>query len=494
MNPEPNLPWIGIRARIARMAALLCLATSAVPNPSLAQSPHPNVILLMADDLGWGDVGFNGGTIIETPHLDAMAEAGLTFNRFYAAAPVCSPTRGSCLTGRHPYRYGIHFANDGHLRDGELTLAELLKTQGYRTGHFGKWHLGTLSPDYSGKKGREPEQHYSTPGINGFDEWFSTEFAVATWDPYAPENSHLGKNVPYDTRALYWHNGVNVKGGLEGDDSRIIMDKAIPFMESAVAAEAPFFSVIWFHAPHMPVIGGPEYRKRYAQYDEEAQHYYACVTALDEQVGRLRATLRELGVAENTVLFFCSDNGPEGDSAEGRTVGSAGPFKGRKRSLFEGGIRVPALMEWPAVVKPGSATDYPAVTSDYLPTLLDILHIQPLDARPRDGVSLMPLIRGERAERTVPIAFETRGGAGSVLSRQSPHIGLIENQYKLLTDFSESGEEDLLYDLLVDPGEQANLASAQPERVLSMKGVLRTWQESCRTSDAGHDYKGYTTE
>lgn len=465
------------------MASILILIAAAAK----AQS-RPNIILMMADDLGWGDVGFNGGVTIQTPHLDAMADGGLVFDRFYAAAPVCSPTRGSCLTGRHPYRYGIHFANDGHLREGEWTLAEALKTAGYRTGHFGKWHLGTLARDYSGKKERDPARDYAPPGTNGFDEWFSTEFAVATWDPYDPANSHLGKNAPPDTRALYWQNGVNVTGGLEGDDSRIIMDEALPFIERAAAAGDPFLSVIWFHTPHAPVIGGPEYRARYAGHDPEAQHYYACVTAMDEQIGRLRNTLRELGVAENTLIFFCSDNGPEGDGAGGRTAGSAGPFKGRKRSLFEGGIRVPAAIEWPAVVRPGGRTYFPAVTSDYFPTVLEALGLAVPDARPLDGVSLMPLLRGERSERSAPIFFETRGGAGTTLSRQSPRMAVMDGPWKLLTDRSESGQEDLLYNLTADPAESQNLAQAQPERVRAMKSALEAWRNSCAASAAGADY------
>lgn len=474
-----------IRATIRPLMLLLLCVFLAI---SARAQDRPNIVLVMADDLGYGDVGFNGGEIIQTPHLDAMADAGLTFNRFYAAAPVCSPTRGSCLTGRHPFRYGVHFANDGHLREGEWTLAELLKERGYRTGHFGKWHLGTLSPDYSGKKHRDPAKHYATPGKNGFDEWFSTEFAVATWDPYAPENAHLGKDVPYDTRALYWHNGENVTGGLEGDDSRIIMDKAIPFIEGAAGADTPFFAVIWFHTPHAPVIGGPEYRARYTEYDEEARHYYACVTAMDEQVGRLRATLRDLNVAEDTMLFFCSDNGPEGNAPGGRFAGSAEPFRGRKRSLFEGGIRVPGLLEWPGVVKPGTETDYPAVTSDYLPTIIDVLGVAPIDARPMDGLSLLPAIRDGVTERAAPIAFETRGGAGTRLSRGSPKLALIGNRYKLLTDLSEAGEEDLLYDLENDPGETTNLLADHVAVADAMKATLREWRASCAASAAGADY------
>jgi arylsulfatase A-like enzyme len=452
-------------------------------------SGRPNIILLMADDLGWGDPGFNGGTNVQTPQLDAMASAGLKFNRFYAAAPVCSPTRGSCLTGRHPFRYGVRFANGGHMKPEEITLPEILRDAGYATGHFGKWHLGTLSNSYSGKPDRKPEENYVTPGMNGFTEWFSTEFAVATWDPYDPANSHLGKGVAPDTRALYWHNGKNVEGGIEGDDSRILMDQALPFIEHSVAEKKPFFSVIWFHAPHAPVVGGPDYRARYGQYDPEARHYYAAITALDEQVGRLRTALRELQIAENTMVFFCSDNGPEGDVPEKRNVGSAGPFRGRKRSLFEGGVRVPGLLEWPGQVKPGTATDYPAVTSDYLPTILEVLGLSLPDARPIDGISLIPVIRDGLQERPVPIAFETLGQAGSVETRNSPAAALVDNRYKLLTDFTPRGEEDLLFDLQADPGETSNLAASEQPRVAAMKATLSAWRASVTASAAGADYE-----
>jgi arylsulfatase A-like enzyme len=472
---------------LMRVVILLCCVVVATL-PAMTAEQRPNIVLLMADDLGWGDPGFNGGTVIGTPNLDAMASAGLKFNRFYSAAPVCSPTRGSCLTGRHPFRYGVRFANGGHMKPEEITLPEILSEAGYATGHFGKWHLGTMTPEYSGQTAREPEKHYATPGMNGFSEWFSTEFAVGTWDPYAVESLHPVLKGVVDTRALYWQNGENLQEPLTGDDSRIIMDKAIPFIEGAVAAERPFLSVIWFHAPHAPVVGGPEYRARYAEHPEEARHYYAAVAALDEQVGRLRARLRELKVAENTMVFFCSDNGPEGDGPDERYMGSAGQFRGRKRSLFEGGVRVPGLLEWPGHVKAGSVSDYPAVTSDYLPTVLEVLGISLPDARPLDGISLLPVIRGELQERSAPIAFETLGKAGSVETRESPATALIDNRYKLLTDFSEGGGEELLFDLRGDPGETNNLAASAPERVAAMKATLAAWRASCAASDGGADY------
>ncbi len=432
----------------------------------------------MADDMGWGDPGFNDNKIIKTGNLDAMAKTGMLFTRFYSGAPVCSPTRGSCLTGRHPYRYGIFSANVGHIRREEITLAEALKTQGYTTGHFGKWHLGTLLPDYSGKgPRRKPKENYMTPAMSGFDEWFSTEYAVATWDPYNPALFH-GKKKEYDVRALYWHNGKNITERLKGDDSRIIMDRVVPFIHKAAKNKKPFLAVIWFHAPHAPVVAGPEYRKMYSQYSEDEQHYYGCITALDEQIGRLRNLLRELGIANNTMFWFCSDNGPEGkDGKHGRTRGSAGPFRGRKRSLFEGGVRVPALLEWPARINGGQVTDIPCSTSDYFPTVLDVLGFKMKgQPEPIDGVSLLPLIEGKMIRRPVPIGFESAN-----------QVSLTDNRYKIYS--SNKGKTYALFDLLEDPGETKDLAEEKPQILQSMKATLVKWRKSCQESLAGKDYK-----
>ena len=284
---------------------LLVLAAAVFrPVVLVAEEKPTNVILMMSDDQGWGDAGYNGHKILKTPHLDAMAAAGLRFNRFYSSSPVCSPTRGSCLTGRHPYRYGILYANAGGptalsrylLPKEEITLAEVLSGRGYRTGHFGKWHLG----DFEGKTRSAPSDH-------GFDEWFSTARKVATLHPDA---------------ASYRHNGNKVAGPLKGDDSKIIMDKAIPFIRSAVKQKKPFFAVIWFHTPHLPILAAEKHRKLYPGRKDKEKHYWGALTARDEQVGRLRETLRELDAARDTMLWFTSDNGPEGKK-EGS--GSPGP-------------------------------------------------------------------------------------------------------------------------------------------------------------------------
>jgi arylsulfatase A-like enzyme len=452
---------------------------------------RPNVVLMMCDDLGWGDVGFNGGKIIQTPHLDAMAKAGLRFERFYAAAPVCSPTRGSCLTGRHPYRYGVFFANVGHLRERELTLAELLKEHGYTTGHFGKWHLGTLTKTKkdANRGGPKNVKHYSPPWKNGFDRCFSTESKVPTWDPLFRPKGESGRRwwepVADASEAnyygtAYWSNGDKVTEELRGDDSRIIMDRAIPFIRQAAANNTPFFTVVWFHAPHLPVVAGPEYTKRYSEYDKYQQHYFGCITALDKQVGRLRNELRSLGVAENTLVFFCSDNGPEGND---KAPGSTGGLRGRKRSLFEGGIRVPGLAEWPAKIKPGSSTTVPTCTSDYLPTILEVIGAEAVEDRPLDGISLMPLFREELLQRLQPIAFESGG-----------QLALVGNRYKVVLQPQAQQrqvtgklpkldlQKFMLFDLVADRAETKDIAADQAETVREMVATLTAWRDSCRAS------------
>lgn len=204
-----------------------------------------NIVLCMTDDQGWGDVGYNGHVALRTPHLDSMARSGIRFDRFYAAAPVCSPTRGSCITGRHPYRYGVFFANEGHMRRGEITLAEALKTKGYTTGHFGKWHLGTLTTTVrDGNRGGRPEFQgdYAPPWERGFDVCFSTESKVPTWNPLVePKTGQF-----YGTH--YWREGgEQIAKGLDGCDSRIIVDRAIPFI--------PDFARVALHWQATPYYG-----------------------------------------------------------------------------------------------------------------------------------------------------------------------------------------------------------------------------------------------
>jgi arylsulfatase A-like enzyme len=430
---------------------------------------RPNIILVMADDLGWGDTAYNGHRLMRTPHLDAMAANGLRFDRFYAASAVCSPTRASCLTGRHPERFGITGANAGHLPHEETTIAELLKPLGYATGHFGKWHLGTLTKTLteSNRGGPRNIEHYGPPWEHSFDTCFSTEAKVPTYDPMiTPDGWRRGGLTPGEPFGTHYWTGPDqlVSDNLEGDDSRIIMDRAIPFIREAVSDERPFFAVIWFHAPHLPVVADADHRAPYNELGIEGQHYHGCISALDDQIGRLRAELRALGVAENTMLWFTSDNGPEGreDTPEN---GSPGPFTGRKRSLHEGGVRVPGILEWPSRVQPGRTTVVPCVTSDYLPTIVETLGIEATPNIRMDGVSLMPLIDGSTRERSKPIAFKFK-----------TQLALSDNRYKLYSN--DEGLSYKLYDLIADPAELNNIAGDNPEIVAAMKKTLFEWERS----------------
>jgi arylsulfatase A-like enzyme len=466
---------------------LLCLGlVNMIPLTSQAASAKPNIVLIMADDLGWSDVGFNGNSVVQTPQLDAMASNGLVFDRFYAAAPVCSPTRGSCLTGRHPYRYGIPTANAGHMLPEEVTLAEILKEQGYATGHFGKWHLGTLTKEGkdSNRGGDRNQQHYAPPTEHGFDTYFSTEAKVPTWDSQWAPPKHGGKwwdpvaptkRKSYGTS--YWTPDGRVDEALEGDDSKVIMDRAVEFIEGTVKAEQPFFTVVWFHAPHLPVVSGKRWTDLYATLGGYHRNYYGCISALDHQVGRLRAKLDELGVKKNTMVWFCADNGPEGQSFS--APGSAWPLSGRKRSLREGGIRVPGILEWPAMVSGGGRTNVPAVTSDYLPTIVEMLGTS-LPDRPVDGMSLIPVIAGKSNERLK--AIETR----KLGFQSAKQFAWMHGSLKYYSP--DMGETDFLFDLNSDISESSNLAQKRPEALRIMKLAFLDWRQSCVDSANGEDY------
>ncbi len=465
-------------------AILLFLTALFLTVGTQAEKTKPNVILLMADDLGWGDVGYNGNETIKTPHLDQMAKEGIRFDRFYSASAVCSPTRASCLTGRNPFRTGIFNANQGILRPEEITLPELLKEQGYATGHFGKWHLGTFSAEIkdANRGGTEHPELYNPPSEHGTDLYFATESKVPTCDPMlkpAKRTTRFGWDYiqpneatkPYGTH--YWSNasGENeaVTDPLRGDDSKIIMDQALPFIEEAVKNEKPFLSVIWYHAPHEPCVAAPEFAEMYKDQEMEMRNYAGCITGLDATIGQLRKKLEELGVAENTMIWFCSDNGPEN-----KTPGSAGDFSKRKRSLHEGGIRVPGILVWPAKIKTGRVEEVACVTSDYLPTVMDAVGI-PRTRVPHelDGESLLSLIEGKAFSRNQPVFFQYSG-----------QLVCSADQYKLY----QKSRKPELYDMQGDPYEKENLAASMPEKTEQMMAQWLVWQTTTKASFEGAEY------
>ncbi len=440
----------------------------------------PNIIMIMSDDQGWGDVGFNGNEVLQTPNLDAMAAGGMQFERFYAAAPLCSPTRGSCLTGRFPFRYGILAAHTAGMRVGEITIPEILKEKGYRTAHFGKWHIGWVKHEEVSTRG-----YYSPPSHHGFDEYFATTSAVPTWDPgVTPEGWTKWGNAPgqpWKGGFPYVQDGEEVKENIAGDDSRVIMDRVIPFVEAN--KDTPFFAAVWFHAPHEPVVAGEAYKQRYSKLAEKQQNYYGCITAMDEQIGRLRDRLRELEIEKQTIVFFCSDNGPADELAKNGTA-STGGFKGYKHKMYEGGLLVPACVEWPGTIQSGT-TQVRCSTVDFFPTIANLTNYKfsKNKDRPIDGIDLMPVISGKTAARDKPMFFGFRRLHSGIDGK-----AIIDGDWKLMRE--AKGEKRMrLYDIGNDPHEKQDLASAQPETFQRLSKALQELESSCQQSRDGADYR-----
>ena len=417
--------------------------------PAVAKTDRPNIILCMTDDQGWGDVSYNGLKAIRTPNLDAMAAAGLRFDRFYSAHPSCSPTRASVMTGRHPNRSGV-FWPGMPLRQQEITLAQAVKTVGYRTGHFGKWHL---SGGKSGAGRALPASDPLHPGQFGFDEWFS----VSNY---------------FETDWTFSRNGEPVK--VSGDGSDAIVAEALKFIEGNAKQDAPFFACIWFGSPHIPLKPTAEDLKA-----SGGSPYYGEILGVDRSMGTLRAGLRKLGIADNTMLWFNSDNGAwQNPKAPPDANGSNGVLRGGKGELWEGGIHVPGLVEWPARIKQPAVTSVPVVTSDIYPTIVDLLKIKlPNQNLPLDGISLMPLIAGNMKERPQPIGFWVHDGSAA----------WMDNRYKL---HKLPGGKYELYDIVADISEKSDMAAGHPEIVTRMKAALEDWQQSVLRSNRGEDYPG----
>ncbi|MCX5684090.1 MAG: sulfatase-like hydrolase/transferase [Planctomycetota bacterium] len=434
-------------------AALACglsgCAGTALGSEGLAG--RPNILLCMTDDQGWGDVSYNGLKAIQTPALDAMAAGGLRFNRFYAAHPSCSPTRASVMTGRHPYRMGCYWPGMP-LKLQEMTIAQAVKRAGYATAHFGKWHLnGVAGP---GKP--IPASDPLGPGRVGFDEYFS----VSNY---------------FETDWTFSRNGENVK--VSGDGSDVIVAEALKFIEKNARADKPFFACIWFGSPHVPHKPMPEDLKAAG-----GSAYYGEIVGVDRAMGTLRGALRKLGIADNTMVWFNSDNGAWFDPAHPDENGTNGPFRGRKGDVYEGGIRVPGLVEWPARIKRPAVTDVPVCTSDIYPTFVDLLKITiPDQVKPLDGISLVPLLDGQMKERPRPIGFWARGGG----------LAWSDNRYKIIqpvsNDKTAPGKWEL-YDIIADPSEKTDLAAKHPEILNRMKAEFEEWQQSVQKSDRGEDY------
>ena len=410
----------------------------------------PNIILIMTDDQGWGQTGYYNHPLLKTPNLDEMANNGLRFDRFYAGAPVCSPTRASVLTGRSNDRTGV-YDHGYRLRLQEKTISQALKNNGYITAHFGKWHLNGL---------RGPgapiliDDKYG-PQNFGFDHWLSvTNF--------------------FDINPLMSENGDFID--FNGNSSEIIFNEALSFIKERKNQEMPFFILIWDGSPHSPFIADDKDNIDFNNLDERSKNHYGELVAFDNSLGDFRKGLQEIGISNNTILWFNSDNGGLGKK-QNISPSTVGGLKGQKGDIWEGGIRVPSIIEWPSVIKP-KVTKYPVSTMDIFPTIADIVGLDENDfIFPVDGISIRPVFENEigKRDKRIPFRYKNQGA-------------LIDNDFKLIaTSISEKKFE--LYNLRTDPGETQNISTENPRLFTTMKEEFLSWNQSVDSSFAGLDYK-----
>jgi len=459
-----------------RCITVLCLglftacagSATATAAESLAGT-RPNVMVILCDDLGYGDLACYGNKTIKTPHLDKLAGQGMRLTDCYSAAPVCSSSRVGLLTGRTPNRAGVYdwipSNNAMHLRAGEVTVAKLLREAGYDTAHVGKWHCNG--------KFNQPEQ--PQPGDHGFNHWFSTQ-------NNASPTHHNPKN--------FVRNGEAV-GELEGYSCQIVADEAIQWLREGRDKGKPFFAFVCFHEPHEPIDSPPDMVAQYPQATKKGEAlYYANVQNMDAAVGKLMAALDELKLADDTLVFFTSDNGPETLNRYAnawRSHGSPGPLRGMKLHIYDGGIRVAGILRWPRRLAPGQTSAVPVGGVDVLPTLCELAGVKLPAARPLDGSSIVPLLEGRPIERHQPLHWHYY----NAISR--PKVAMRDGEWKIVAHIDNLGQrsgqrftqEDIdrlkatelvnfeLYHISEDIGEQNDLAATEPQRLEAMSKRLK---------------------
>jgi N-acetylgalactosamine-6-sulfatase len=434
-------------------AALLLDGCASPPRPS--DDLRPNLILLLADDLGWGDLGAYGGNAIRTPQLDRMAAGGMRWTQFYAASAVCSPTRSSCLTGRYPLRFGFTRHGGATLAvgipDETVTLPRLLQEAGYATAHVGKWHVGKENMRQLGFD-RFVRVHYPRAKLGGDD------------------SKHFIDGARYMER-----DGEPVESS-DRFMTEALVDEALRMIDDYAAGDRPFFLNLWFYAPHTPYNLAPEpYVVPYegiAEGDDLA--YRSMVTCLDAGIGRILARLEELGIDGDTLVVFVSDNGPS-------YQGSPGPWTGGKGDLHEGGIRMPMIAYWPSRIERGAVADDLGHTNDLLPTFVEAAGLRLPAEIAFDGISLLPRLDGQTLPRRGPVFWQMDLYPWYPQPGKKPDPLATEivrlDRWKL---FALNGVPTGLFDLEADPGEEVNLVGARPEQRDEMVAALQVWLREAR--------------
>ncbi len=421
----------------------------------------PNVIFIMTDDQGYGDLSCMGATDFVTPNIDALAKSGARFSSMYSNSPVCSPSRAALLTGRYPGYAGVRAILAGHRRASGLTsaaptIATALKSEGYQTALSGKWHLGLLPA--------------CRPNSNGFDRF--SGFLAGCIDYY----SHIfywgmadGHTDP--THDL-WENEDEVYANGEYMTERITR-KAVEYIREK--KDEPFFLYVAYNAPHYPMHAPQKYMDRFSHLPWDRQVMAAMISAVDDGVGDIRDELTRQGLLENTIIYYQSDNGPSRETRnwldgteDPYYGGTSGIFTGHKYSLFEGGIRVPGMISWPARIPAGQVLDDPCAAMDMLPTILEAVGGKPM--KDLDGVSLLAHLTEGKPLPARDIYWEMDG-----------QTAVRRGDYKLvlngrLVEGEEPRAEIFLSDLANDPGERNNLADKMPDLTTDMKKAAVSWR------------------
>lgn len=443
--------------RLTPVAVLLVCLVSVLPSWAATSSARPpNIVILFADDLGYGDLGCYGSPTIRTPHLDGMASEGLRFTDFYVGAPVCSPSRAALLTGRLPVRNGmfgernvLYPDSKGGLPAEEITIATALKKRGYATSHIGKWHLGI-------HKGGTPMDH-------GFDETFGLPYSNDMVPRQgAPKRAALSENPPADGWVFPLMRNGQVIEQPPIDQTRLTQrytDEAVQFIKRS--KDKPFFLYLAHTFPHTPLFASPQFKGRSTR-----GRYGDTVEELDWSVGQILVALRAAGVAENTLVFFSSDNGPW--LTQGIQGGSAGLLREGKGSTWEGGMRVPGIAWWPGKIVPG-VTSTPASTMDLFVTALTLGGAPIPSDRPIDGVDLAPVLAGKTLPER-PFFYYRKDQLAAVRLGDFKLHFFTQNGYG--QPKADVHAPPLLFNLAHDPSEKYNIASAHPEVIARIEAAI----------------------
>jgi arylsulfatase A len=432
-----------------RWLVALLVVVSASSGATAAQPKKdgrpPNVVVFLADDLGYGDLGCYGHPAIKTPHLDKFAKEGMRFTQCYSASSVCSPSRSAILTGRTPYRNGVFtwIPQDSqvHLRPSEITLATLLRRAGYTTCHVGKWHLNG--------KFNSPDQ--PQPNDHGYDWW------LATQNNAGPSHKNP-KNFARNGKAV---------GPMEGFSSQLVVEEAIGWLKKERDPKKPFFMTVWTHEPHLPIESDPKFMNLYPELvksDPDKAQHHGNVSQMDHAFGMLMQALDNLKLADNTIVIFTSDNGPEGDGVKGRARGSSGGLRGRKRSMYAGGIQVPGIMRWPGKIKAGAESAEPIIGSDIFTSVCAIAKVPAPTDRPIDGANFLPAFEGKSIDRKTPMYWRYHGAI------EPMKLAMRQGDWKILANVELTKFE--LYNLKADPRETTDLLAKEPQRFETLKKTL----------------------